>query len=117
MDKRNRLRIEGVVALLADNPRPPKAIKLVGHRNRWRVRGGDYRILYEMQDDVLAILSYGWRIGVRSIAMPRAMRGARAQRIVEFSHADSPACRRPQTRDHPAPVGHGRHLRRAGGPG
>jgi len=56
IEKRDRLRIEGVVALLADNPRPPKATKLVGHRNRWRVRAGDYRILYEIHDDVLTIL-------------------------------------------------------------
>ena len=52
----DRLRIEGVVALLAENPRPPRATKLVGHRNRWRVRAGDYRILYEIHDDVLTIL-------------------------------------------------------------
>jgi mRNA interferase RelE/StbE len=56
IEKRNRLRIEGVVALLADNPRPPKAAKLVGYRNRWRVRAGDYRILYEIDDNVLTIL-------------------------------------------------------------
>ena len=56
IQKRDRLRIEGVVALLAENPRPPKATKLVGFRNRWRVRSGDYRILYEIEDDVLTVL-------------------------------------------------------------
>lgn len=56
IEKRDRLRIEGVIALLADNPRPPKATKLAGHANRWRVRAGDYRILYEIRDDVLTIL-------------------------------------------------------------
>jgi mRNA interferase RelE/StbE len=56
IEKRDRLRIEAVVALLAENPRPPKATKLVGQRNRWRVRAGDYRILYEIDDDVLTIL-------------------------------------------------------------
>lgn len=56
IEKRDRLRIEGVVAVLADNPRPPKATKLVGYRNRWRVRAGNYRILYEIDDDVLTIL-------------------------------------------------------------
>ena len=56
IEKRDRLRIEGAVALLADNPRPPKAAKLVGQGNRWRVRVGDYRILYEIHDDILTIL-------------------------------------------------------------
>jgi mRNA interferase RelE/StbE len=56
IEKRDRLRIEGVVALLAEDPRPPKATKLVGYRNRWRVRSGDYRILYEIHDDVLTVL-------------------------------------------------------------
>ena len=56
IEKRDRLRIEGVIALLADNPRPPKATKLVGGRNRWRLRAGDYRILYEINDDVLIVL-------------------------------------------------------------
>ncbi|WP_428340787.1 type II toxin-antitoxin system RelE family toxin [Mycobacterium sp.] len=56
IEKRDRLRIEGVIALLAENPRPPRATKLVGQRNRWRVRAGDYRIVYEIEDDVLSIL-------------------------------------------------------------
>ncbi|MBB5166646.1 type II toxin-antitoxin system RelE/ParE family toxin [Mycobacterium sp. AZCC_0083] len=56
IEKRDRLRIEGVIALLAENPRPPKATKLVGQRNRWRVRTGDCRILYEIDDGVLTVL-------------------------------------------------------------
>lgn len=56
IEKRDRLRIEGAIALLAENPRPPKATKLVGQRNRWRVRTGDYRILYEIDDGVLTVL-------------------------------------------------------------
>jgi mRNA interferase RelE/StbE len=56
IEKRDRLRIEGAIALLAENPRPPKATKLVDQRNRWRVRTGDYRILYEIDDGVLTVL-------------------------------------------------------------
>jgi mRNA interferase RelE/StbE len=56
IEKRDCLRIEGAIALLAENPRPPKATKLVGQRNRWRVRTGDYRILYEIDDGVLTVL-------------------------------------------------------------
>jgi mRNA interferase RelE/StbE len=25
-------------------------VKLSGHRNRWRIRAGDYRIVYEIHD-------------------------------------------------------------------
>jgi mRNA interferase RelE/StbE len=56
IERRHRLRIEGVVALLAENPRPPNATKLVGQQNRWRVRAGDYRIIYEIEDEVLTVL-------------------------------------------------------------
>lgn len=48
-------RIQGVVELLADEPRPPAAKKLTG-RPEWRVRTGDYRVLYRIQDDVLTIV-------------------------------------------------------------
>lgn len=48
--------IEGVIALLADNPRPPKAAKLVGTRDRWRVRAGDHRVIYQIDDGILTVL-------------------------------------------------------------
>jgi mRNA interferase RelE/StbE len=56
IEKRDRLRIEAVISLLAENPRPPRAVKLVGPFDRWRVRAGDYRILYEIDDGVLTVL-------------------------------------------------------------
>lgn len=56
IEKRDRLRIEAVIALLADNPQPPKTVKMSGYRNRWRVRAGSYRILYEIADTVLTVL-------------------------------------------------------------
>jgi mRNA interferase RelE/StbE len=48
-------RIQGVIALLAEDPRPPGARALQG-RPGLRVRVGDYRILYTVQDDVLLIV-------------------------------------------------------------
>jgi len=51
-----RRRIQGVLELLADDPRPPSATRLVGGSGEWRVRTGDYRIVYEIQDDILLIL-------------------------------------------------------------
>lgn len=51
-----RRRIQGVIDLLAGNPRPPAAKPLVGGAGEWRVRTGDYRILYEIHDQELLIL-------------------------------------------------------------
>ena len=35
---------------LADNPRPAGCHKLAGSKNDWRIRIGDYRVLYEIDD-------------------------------------------------------------------
>jgi mRNA interferase RelE/StbE len=35
---------------LATDPRPPGCRKLVGSQDRWRVRVGDYRIIYTIDD-------------------------------------------------------------------
>ena len=51
-----RRRIQAAIELLADNPRPPKAIQLVGGSGEWRVRTGDHRIIYEIRDNHLVIL-------------------------------------------------------------
>ena len=45
-----------MVELLARQPRPAGAKKLVGGRGEWRVRTGDYRIIYEIDDGVLLVL-------------------------------------------------------------
>lgn len=49
-------RIQAAIELLADEPRPSGAKKLVGGDGEWRVRTGDYRIVYETHDGVLLIL-------------------------------------------------------------
>jgi mRNA interferase RelE/StbE len=41
---------------LADNPRPHGAIKLEGAEDAYRIRVGDYRIIYEIRDTVLTVL-------------------------------------------------------------
>jgi mRNA interferase RelE/StbE len=41
---------------LAEEPRPFGIVKIVGESATYRVRVGDYRIVYEIQDDVLCIL-------------------------------------------------------------
>lgn len=51
-----RRRVQAAVELLADQPRPNGAKKLVGGEGEWRVRTGDYRIIYEIRDDLLLVL-------------------------------------------------------------
>jgi mRNA interferase RelE/StbE len=48
---------------LADNPRPQSVTKLQGDENLWRIRVGNYRIVYEIHDDRLIVLVV--RIGDR----------------------------------------------------
>lgn len=48
-------RVQAVIELLAQNPRPPAAKKLVA-RPEWRVRTGDFRVLYRIDDHVLTMV-------------------------------------------------------------
>ena len=49
-------RIDAAILLLKKNPRPPKAEALHGKwRGYLRIRVGDYRIIYYIQDDVLVV--------------------------------------------------------------
>lgn len=41
---------------LARNPKPSMTKKLVGESNGWRLRIGDYRILYEIRDSNYRVL-------------------------------------------------------------
>ncbi|WP_300462352.1 type II toxin-antitoxin system RelE/ParE family toxin [uncultured Nocardioides sp.] len=56
LDAPARRRIQAVVELLAQEPRPAGAKKLVGGDGEWRVRTGDYRVIYEVRDGVLLVL-------------------------------------------------------------
>jgi mRNA interferase RelE/StbE len=51
-----RRRIQAVIELLAADPRPPAAKRLVGGAGEWRARTGDYRVVYEIRDRELTIL-------------------------------------------------------------
>jgi mRNA interferase RelE/StbE len=51
-----RRRLQAVLEILAEDPRPPAATRLVGGAGEWRVRTGDYRVIYEIDDDHLLIL-------------------------------------------------------------
>ena len=57
-------RIVSAIETLADDPRPPGTKKLAGQElNLWRIRVGDYRIVYQIQDERLIVLVV--RIGHR----------------------------------------------------
>jgi mRNA interferase RelE/StbE len=51
-----RDRVEAKVNSLAANPRPPGVEKLAGADDLYRVRVGDFRIIYEIHDDRLLVL-------------------------------------------------------------
>ena len=55
LDKKTLYRMQGVIELLSQNPRPPKSKKLI-NKNYWRVRVGDYRIVYKIRDKNLIII-------------------------------------------------------------
>lgn len=49
-------RIDSLLKLLTENPRPPKVKRLQGEfRKYYRVRTGDFRIIYAIEDDRLVI--------------------------------------------------------------
>jgi mRNA interferase RelE/StbE len=56
LDPAGRRRVQAAIDLLTDNPRPPSARQLVGGAGEWRVRTGDFRIIYEIRDAELIVL-------------------------------------------------------------
>lgn len=56
-------RIIARIESLADDPRPSGVRKLTG-REAWRIRIGNYRVIYEIDDDRLVVLVV--QIGHRS---------------------------------------------------
>ena len=55
-DPEVRRRIQAVLELMAENPRPPTANRLVGGAGVCRVRTGGYRIIYEIHEGAILVL-------------------------------------------------------------
>lgn len=55
IDPQDRGRVQGAIALLGEDPRPPGARALQG-RDGYRVRVGNYRILYTIRNDILVVV-------------------------------------------------------------
>ncbi len=49
-------RIRTATEALRDDPRPHGAIKLAGADDRWRIRIGDYRVIYTIADGILVVV-------------------------------------------------------------
>jgi mRNA interferase RelE/StbE len=45
-------RVIAAIQSLATNPRPPGCRKLAGSKQDWRIRVGDYRVIYEIADEL-----------------------------------------------------------------
>lgn len=54
-DRRMMRRIDAAIQALRDEPRPGGVRKLQGGTDEYRIRVGDYRVLYTIADDVLVI--------------------------------------------------------------
>jgi mRNA interferase RelE/StbE len=52
--KEDRARVVARIAALAEDPRPPGCTKLSG-QEAYRVRQGDYRIVYTVADEALVV--------------------------------------------------------------
>ena len=69
LDKPVRERVAAAIDALADDPRPAGIKAIVGEPGALRIRVGDYRVLYEVEDDRLVVLVV--KIGHRSTVYDR----------------------------------------------
>jgi mRNA interferase RelE/StbE len=55
-DKTLAVRLVAAMRGLANDPRPAGCERLAGSESLYRIRVGDYRIVYQIQDEVLLVL-------------------------------------------------------------
>jgi mRNA interferase RelE/StbE len=48
-------RLIAAIRSLGQNPRPSGCRKLAGTKNDWRIRVGDYRVIYEIADTIRVV--------------------------------------------------------------
>ncbi len=56
LPKKDKIRILNKIESLASDPRPARSKQLIGEAGLHRVRVGDYRIVYSIDDEVLVVL-------------------------------------------------------------
>lgn len=64
LDRAVQQRVLMAAALLGKHPRPPAARRLTSSNELWRVRLGDYRIVYSIDEDGVVVVVV--RVGHRS---------------------------------------------------
>ncbi len=57
LDRQVARRIATAVARLGADPRPPGSRVLAGYPDLWRIRIGDYRVIYTINDAELIVLA------------------------------------------------------------
>ena len=67
--RKQQMRIASKIDALASDPRPPGCVKLKGSEDIYRIRVGDYRILYQVRDEALLVLVV--KVGKREIIYKR----------------------------------------------
>ncbi|HDY72400.1 MAG TPA: type II toxin-antitoxin system RelE/ParE family toxin [Nitrospirae bacterium] len=55
LDKQNYIKVKDAIYALAQNPRPVRCKKLK-NRDAWRIRCGNYRVIYEIHDDKVVVI-------------------------------------------------------------
>ena len=65
-DKRVAAPIKTAIEALADDPHPPGCRKLAGRKDEWRIRVGNWRVIYRVEDGrlVVVVVAVGVRGGV-----------------------------------------------------
>lgn len=59
LPKSAQRRITARLEALRENPRPQGVEKLKGKKDLYRLRVGDYRVVYQVQDEILLVLVLG----------------------------------------------------------
>jgi mRNA interferase RelE/StbE len=49
-------RLRNAIDILTENARPPGCVKLAGEPDLYRIRVGDYRIVYQLRNQALTVL-------------------------------------------------------------
>src|SRR5260370_2501265 len=67
-------RIDRKILVLADNPRPPGSKKLRGYKDQWRIRVGDWRVVYIIDDAA----KRGLRLGTQNASLSHGTSNTRS---------------------------------------
>ena len=50
------LALQAAIANLSQTPRPPGCLKLTGSTDEWRIRVGDWRVVYRVDDGRVVVM-------------------------------------------------------------